>query len=235
MGPSHDFSPPTPTDRRAPCPGLNALANHSYISHDGANITFLQLLEATKFVYNLSTPLALLLTMAGFTTCGKFGWSTFFNSSGVVQWPISWTLNLADLAQRGSTKIAHDASFVHASGVESHAPDPALVKSLLSVAEAQGGMTLESFARVHAARIRELGHGLGWLHEQVAAGEGAVAWLVMHNPQTGVVEPEKVKIWFGEEKLPKGWWDGVRPTRVVGLLQAKQTANEFEALVKGDH
>lgn len=29
------FVPPTKTDQRGPCPGLNALANHNYISHDG--------------------------------------------------------------------------------------------------------------------------------------------------------------------------------------------------------
>ena len=31
----HAFQPPSDTDKRGPCPGLNALANHGYISHDG--------------------------------------------------------------------------------------------------------------------------------------------------------------------------------------------------------
>jgi len=31
----HAFVPPSKTDQRGPCPGLNALANHNYISHNG--------------------------------------------------------------------------------------------------------------------------------------------------------------------------------------------------------
>jgi hypothetical protein len=31
----HIFRAPTKTDQRGPCPGLNALANHAYISRDG--------------------------------------------------------------------------------------------------------------------------------------------------------------------------------------------------------
>jgi hypothetical protein len=31
----HAFKAPGKYDQRGPCPGLNALANHNYISHDG--------------------------------------------------------------------------------------------------------------------------------------------------------------------------------------------------------
>lgn len=31
----HAFQAPGKNDQRGPCPGLNALANHNYISHDG--------------------------------------------------------------------------------------------------------------------------------------------------------------------------------------------------------
>lgn len=31
----HVFKAPTKYDKRGPCPGLNALANHGYISHSG--------------------------------------------------------------------------------------------------------------------------------------------------------------------------------------------------------
>jgi hypothetical protein len=31
----HTFKAPTRNDQRGPCPGLNALANHGYISRDG--------------------------------------------------------------------------------------------------------------------------------------------------------------------------------------------------------
>lgn len=31
----HKFVPPGPGDQRGPCPGLNALANHNYLPHNG--------------------------------------------------------------------------------------------------------------------------------------------------------------------------------------------------------
>jgi Peroxidase, family 2 len=37
---AHAFVPPGPNDLRGPCPGLNAMANHAYIPHNGvATIT----------------------------------------------------------------------------------------------------------------------------------------------------------------------------------------------------
>ncbi|KIK65092.1 hypothetical protein GYMLUDRAFT_117100, partial [Collybiopsis luxurians FD-317 M1] len=49
-------------DARAPCPGLNTLANHGYIPRSGRNITFIPLLRAIMEVYNLSVWLALIMT-----------------------------------------------------------------------------------------------------------------------------------------------------------------------------
>lgn len=40
------FVPPGPGDIRGPCPGLNALANHNYIPHNGVP-TFAQAIEGT--------------------------------------------------------------------------------------------------------------------------------------------------------------------------------------------
>ncbi|KAJ7055633.1 Chloroperoxidase [Mycena amicta] len=227
----NSFSPPGVNDARSPCPALNTLANHSYIPRSGTNITFIHLLRATKAIYNLSMPLALLLTISGFVTCGKLQWSSPFNSEGAWRWPISWTLSLANLAKRGRTKIAHEASLVHSSAVPTHAPHPALVQNLLSIAESEDGLSLLALAKIHASRVRALGHKLDGCHEQVAAGESALAWLVMHNAQTGAIEADKVESWFGEEKLPRGWWNGRRPQQIIGLLQARRTADEFEHLV----
>lgn len=53
---AHAFVPPSATDLRGPCPGLNALANHNYLPHDGwASIT--QFVKAT----NSGIPHSLLL------------------------------------------------------------------------------------------------------------------------------------------------------------------------------
>jgi hypothetical protein len=40
------FKAPGPTDQRGPCPGLNAMANHGYLPHDGI-ATIEQYIEST--------------------------------------------------------------------------------------------------------------------------------------------------------------------------------------------
>lgn len=43
---SHAFKAPGPNDQRGPCPGLNAMANHGYLPHNGI-ATIDQFIEGT--------------------------------------------------------------------------------------------------------------------------------------------------------------------------------------------
>lgn len=56
----HAFVPPSEGDQRGPCPGLNALANHNYVSHDGAISVVEQITAATE-VFNFGVDLATVL------------------------------------------------------------------------------------------------------------------------------------------------------------------------------
>jgi len=246
------FIPAGTSDKRSPCPALNALANHGYLPRRGTQITFTQLLHAVTSVYNLSLPLALLLTLAGFLTCAKFvinlpipkaqsssPISPRLYPCGGYCWrlSVSWTLNLSDLSARGWNKIAHDASLVHASGIPSHAPDPALLFSLLNAAshsepQQEVRISLNGLAAVHASRERALPRPLGGTHEQIAVGECALGWLVMRNPRTGVIDLDTLEQWFGEERLPEGWWESKRPVKPVGLIQARKTAGKVQHFAK---
>ncbi|GLB44255.1 putative peroxidase, family 2 [Lyophyllum shimeji] len=265
------FIPPNTSSSRSPCPALNALANHGYIARDGKNIRFWTLLRATQHVYNLSFPLALLLTTVGYITCGTV---CLFPPhaphddeprgvlAAITRFLPCPTLNLASLSAQGPLKIAHDASLVHADDASSCAPDPALVTQLLCLAyypptashasvggrsgqpSAQtqadaekekwhAGLTLADLGRLHAAREAAEPHALNRLHEQVALGECGLAWCVMRERRTGKADedpipPAALEQWFGEERLPDGWWDvgGGRPVRTVGLLEAARRAKE---------
>ncbi|KAJ6542849.1 Chloroperoxidase [Mycena capillaripes] len=250
----YPFIPADASDRRSPCPALNALANHGYLPRRGTQITFMHLLHAVRTVYNLSLPLALLLTVVGFLTCAKLNvklpmptWSSSASSVKHAassfrpfqwQFSLSWTLDLADLSARGWNKIAHDASLVHPSGVPSHAPDPALLSSFLSAAsrarpqEMGMGLTLRELAAVHASRERSLPRPLRGVHEQIALGECALGWLVMRNPATGVIDLGTLEQWFGQERLPDEWWECRRPVKPVGLLLARKTAGEVQRFSK---
>lgn len=58
-----------PNDIRGPCPGLNALANHNFISHDGIT-TLAELTDAQQHVFNLAYDFAITLAVLGVTVDG---------------------------------------------------------------------------------------------------------------------------------------------------------------------
>ncbi|KAJ9094060.1 hypothetical protein QFC21_006161 [Naganishia friedmannii] len=58
---SHAFNAPGSGDKRGPCPGLNALANHGYLPHNGIT-TLAQAVEATNSVYGMGVDLGTFLS-----------------------------------------------------------------------------------------------------------------------------------------------------------------------------
>ena len=45
-----------------------------------------------------------------------------------------------------------------------------------------------------------------------------------------IIPRSRLKEWFGHERLPDGWWDDVRPSREVGLLEAGKCAKAVGVL-----
>ncbi|OCL08521.1 Cloroperoxidase [Glonium stellatum] len=60
----HAFVPPGQDDYRGPCPGLNALANHNFIPHNGV-ATIDQLISASEEVFGLGNDMASLKAIYG--------------------------------------------------------------------------------------------------------------------------------------------------------------------------
>lgn len=241
-----------------------------FSQRDGENLTFIVLIQAIVSVYNISYPLAFLLTLVGFITCGKFTYASrpglpplsshtchatgFQRLAKFCSAPrrVRWTLSLRDLCQRGPRKITHDASFVHPNLIPSDHSDTGLVSDLLKHAmtacddegRAKDGLSLVDLAHIHEDRETTLNHPLSPFHKQVVFGECAIAWSVMrahisrkgaatlHEDSVDVIPTTKLESWFGEEQLPKGWWDkdGTRPSKQVGLLEVKQRARKVKKI-----
>lgn len=225
----HEFIPANSTDSRAPCPALNALANHGYLlvifvhltvnftnnypsrPHTGKDIGLFQLTKALHNVYNLSLPFAFFLSFIGILLCGH----------GFLR------LDLDALAAHN--KIEHDASLVHADTVQGkkRAPipvDPMRLRSFLGYAALHNGMYLEDFMHARVDRERELLNPLDQLHAQIGQGEVATAWLVMKD-ENGKVPLDRLQQWWGGERLPDNW---KKPAQSVGLLQTRRMANELK-------
>jgi len=238
--PLHDFLAPTnPATTRSPCPALNALANHRYISHDGMNISYTILVDALCSVYNVSRPLAHLLAIVGYSTCGKLSFSIQpFSSTIPIPIPhFTWSVNLANLSQHGGFAIAHDASFVHPNVIPStHSPDPILSKQVLDRATSSGGLSLRDLAQIRTERLTKLEQPLSGYHEQVALGEAGLLWSVMREGKQergydDVIPVERLRHWLCEERLPDNWWSSVRPSHTVGLIEARSNANAVHTLM----
>ncbi|KAG2135362.1 Chloroperoxidase [Suillus bovinus] len=212
--PAHPFIPATTGDRRSPCPALNALANHGYLPRNGQNIGLWHLIRAVQEVYNLSFILAALLALAGVLLCGH-----------------SFRLDLDALAMHN--KIEHDASLVHANALgQQRAPtkvDPKLLKSFLSYADPQRGMSLYDLAQVRISREAQLAHPLDPIHSQIGAAEAALCWLLLKQDD-GRIPSSILLQWYGEERLPDNW---ARPRRVIGLLNARTKAMEVAGIMNG--
>ena len=60
----HKYVAPGSGDQRGPCPGLNALANHNYIPHNGV-ATIQQFIDSTNAVFGMGLDLATFLAVYG--------------------------------------------------------------------------------------------------------------------------------------------------------------------------
>ena len=66
----HQYQDPPAGAFRGPCPGLNAAANHGFLSRDGI-VTFNELVAAQQNVYNVGYDLAVTLATLGVGLDGK--------------------------------------------------------------------------------------------------------------------------------------------------------------------
>ncbi|KAM0689363.1 hypothetical protein Q7P36_011441 [Cladosporium allicinum] len=88
------FTPPGHNDVRSPCPGLNALANHGFLHHDGRNMTLPHLLEGLAAGLNMGPDFSVLIGGLGLLASPD---------------PLGLAFDLNDLDQH-NFPIEHDAS-----------------------------------------------------------------------------------------------------------------------------
>ncbi|KZV87263.1 Cloroperoxidase [Exidia glandulosa HHB12029] len=209
----HAYNPPQFDDVRSPCPALNALANHSYIPHNGKNITFIASVRALCEVYHLSWLLAIILTLAG-CFCSK-----------------RLAFDLSDLRIHGA--IEHDGSLSRGDAVPNSQlapcdPDPARLNSLLSTSDGKD-LTLDDLCKVRRMRDKALRTPLSKIHDEIARGEIALAYALFASNKDGKVQVQHFRTWFGGDRLPEGWTppavqQGLFATRAVSQEVAKKVA-----------
>ncbi|KAF8638775.1 hypothetical protein AX17_001970 [Amanita inopinata Kibby_2008] len=207
----HGWCPAQQGDSRSPCPALNAMANHGYISRDGHNISVFDLIRGLRHCYSLSFALSVVLAVGGFFLLKRLR-------------PIS----LYHVGKHNA--IEHNASLVHADNPDGqkYAPTevvPGLVDALLNDAKSSyeegsdaGDSVLIDATDIARSRVRREKEcsPVDGLHAEIARGEMAIVlgmWETKTKNNSGV-PAEWLKQWMQEERLPEEW----KPTHVQGLL-----------------
>ncbi|GAB9474351.1 Chloroperoxidase [Globisporangium polare] len=175
----------TATYRRAPCPGLNSLANHGHLPRNGQSITHAALMEALVSIYNLGADLTAAL---------------------VSQVPDPFNLDLLGT----HNFIEHDASLVHVDSYLGRPPNEvnaALAADFLSRKNANGRL---GFAEVGKARKDRLATCLaknpnctfGAAQSKNAFAEGAALIGAMGGRTNDSISVAHARSFLVEERIP---------------------------------
>lgn len=191
---AHQFPPwipPSETDVRSPCPGLNTLANHNLLPHSGRNLSIPMLQKALGITYNIGLDISTVFAIGGLFASPK---------------PIGGTFDLSDLKRHNF--IEHDASLSRA--------DVALSGDAVTFQREIWGRVLETYralglsnttieaaataraSRIADAKMQNADIDFGMKQKIMSLGETALYLSAMGGVNTGVTPVEWVDIWFCE-------------------------------------
>ena len=203
---------PDGNGKRAPCPALNALANHGFISRDGQGITRQQLISSLKEVYHISNSFAKTLSDKAFSICGENRNETY-----------DGTLTLSCLGKSSkidSKFIEHDVSLsrLDCPNHDCTKPNAERVADFMSFVNEKGQLGISEISnyRKHLEcdiSSKDPDFSFPFSSRIVAAGEAALVTSVLG--QGSPVPVIYIRPFFLEERLPieEGW---VRPESEVG-------------------
>ncbi|KAK4667740.1 uncharacterized protein QC764_0109240 [Podospora pseudoanserina] len=179
----HAFQAPSPTDKRSPCPMVNALANHAYLPRDGSNVSLLKLIQAAKEGINLAPDATLIVGLKALQTSTTGSWLTF---------------NLDDLNKHGEKTSSL--------AITTPSP-PRLGKQSLNTSEDWRKIPLEVAAkarkeRVESARASNPEFNLTDDQNRFSILETCLYLMVFGEGTQGNARTDWVKVLFEEERLP---------------------------------
>lgn len=220
----HSWHPPTPTDRRSPCPMLNALANHGYLPRDGKNVSLADLVTGFKESINLAPEATFLVTVKALqaSSTGNF-----------------LTLHLDDLNKHNI--IEHDGSLSRAdfhSG-DNHTFQPALFASFLSHLGAHPTISIPVAAEARLARLAEARaanpeFSMSAENTRFSFIETASYLQVFGKGLDGDARKDWLSVFFEQERLPfdEGFVRAEKAMTVAGLFEVQRKVEEATKAVE---
>ncbi|KAK3402603.1 Peroxidase, family 2-domain-containing protein [Sordaria brevicollis] len=222
----HTWQKPGPGDRRSPCPMLNALANHSYLPHDGKDITLAALMQGLKRGINLSPDASLIVGLKALQASTTGSWVSFhlddLNKHGVIEHDGS--LSRADL----SLPPHHDNSTFN----------PEIWATTLSVLGDEERISIEQAAQMRNYRIQQgpimNPHGFKMSSEDLrfSAIETALYLRVFGRGPTEGGRGRALTIITEEERLPieEGFKRSDKPLTIAEILELQRKVEAVGAV-----
>jgi peroxiredoxin len=205
-----EYRPAAPGDLRAPCPVLNALANHALIPHDGRNITPDQLKAALRHI-GLGIDTSSFLVNSAFAVHDDISHHGLRDPGQVNQDGVP-VLNLDQTGRPHA--VEHDVSLSREDRAlgDCIKADPNLVEELLEYPANKDSFTISDlgyFRKQRHAKQKTKNPHLDFdsSKHQVACGEAATFQCIFGNGVFYSLPVEYVKAMFKEERLPyeEGW------------------------------
>ncbi|CAK4032758.1 related to chloroperoxidase [Lecanosticta acicola] len=214
------WSPPGAGDVRSPCPGLNSLANHGFIPHDGKNMTLDTIIQGLADGMNIDAPFA-----------------SFLFAGGSLAAPDNRQLQSFDLndLDQHNFPIEHDASLSRQDAFfgNDYSFNQTIFNQVLSFYDGMANTSIPvaskaKYARVQDSQQRDPTFTYGPREFILSYGETALYLSIMGDPTTGVAPVDYVKIFFEQERLPynEGWR---KPTQQTTLLTVGDMINQLYA------
>ena len=198
IGKNIPYSPQGAGDVRSPCPGLNTLANHYILPHDGKGYTVSMVRDAVVDTYNIADDVIVPLSMAA-VALNPTPNATFFD--------------LDHLDKHNA--IEHDASLSRADYYET-GDDHTFIQSIFDIVlkffDGHTHTSISTAAKAKYAsvlRAERANPNITYGTQAYVASNGGTAFYLaaMGDPINGTVPVSFVKSFFEKEKLPikLGW------------------------------
>jgi len=225
-GSGHEYVAPSSTDLRGPCPGLNAMANHNFLPHDGwATIT--QLVDATNSVVGMGLSLGLFLSAYGAAIDGSgLAWSI----GGVPSVAQAGLLPGGNGISNSHNKYESDASPTRPDLYESGNDYECVASQFQQLIDASpGSVTIDSLTEFRSQRFdTQIANNPYFFNGpftgvlvQPAAYTFIFRYMANHSEEypAGYLDYDVLKSWFGvtgengnyvanqgTERIPENWY-----------------------------
>lgn len=205
-----NWTAPGPGDVRSPCPGLNALANHGFIHHNGKDLTIPHLLTGLAQGLNMGADFTVLIGAAGLLSAPN---------------PFGGSFDLNHLDQHNFV-IEHDGSLSRGDAYfgNNYAFNETIFDSFLANFHGADVTSVSSSSAARWSRIQDsmrtnptMVYGL---REFIfSSGETAIYVQTMSSPTVNAAPLEYVDTLFREERLPyaEGWRVSPEPITLLTL------------------